>query len=80
MAIASLILGIIAIVLAAVGMVPLLGVLEFIALFLAIPGFIFGLIPIVKRVVAPVAIAGMVISILAIVIAVLRLALGGWFG
>lgn len=78
MALASLILSIAGLAVGAVGLLPLLGFLEIFALILAGLGFIFGLIPIVKRALAPIAIAGFVISIVVIVMAVVRLALGGW--
>jgi len=78
--IASLVLSIAGLVFAAVGLVPLLGFLEVVALVFGIAGFVFGIIPIAKRLIAPMAIAGFIISIVVIVMAVFRLAIGGWFG
>jgi hypothetical protein len=79
MGIASFILSIVALVFGAVGLVPLLGVLEWVALAMGILAFIMAIIPISRRIVAPFAIVGLILSIVVIAMAVLRLALGGWF-
>ena len=80
MGVASLVVSIVALIIAVIGLIPLLGLLEWIALILGTIGFVFGIIPIARRFIAPLAISGLVISIVAIVMAVLRLAIGGWFG
>ncbi|NLI98119.1 hypothetical protein GX441_05600 [bacterium] len=77
MGVASLILSIIGLVIGVVGLIPLLGVLNWIALIFGLLGFIFGIIPIAKKKRSGVAIAGFVISILVLVIAIIRLILGG---
>ena len=80
MGLASLVVSILALIIAVIGLIPLLGLLEWIALILGTIGFVFGIVPIARRLIAPLAISGFVISIVAIVMAVLRLAIGGWFG
>lgn len=80
MGVASLVVSIVALIIAVIGLIPLLGLLEWIALILGTIGFVFGIVPIARRFKAPLAISGLIISIVAIVMAVLRLAIGGWFG
>lgn len=80
MGIASFVLSLSALVIGAIGLVPLLGILEWLALIFAVLAFAFGLVTIIKRIIAPLALAGFIISILVIVMAVLRLTVGGWFG
>lgn len=80
MGIASLVLSLVALVIGAIGLVPLLGILEWLALLFAIIAFAFGLVTIIRRIFAPVAIAGFIISILVIAMSVIRLVAGGWFG
>ncbi len=77
MGIASLILSILALLLAVIGLVPLLGMLNWIALVLGVLGLVFGIVPIVQKKKSGVAIAGFIISILVIIMAVIRLFLGG---
>lgn len=79
MGIASFILSIVGLVVGAIGLVPLLGLLEWVALALGIMAFIMAIVPISRRIVAPFAIVGLILSIVVIVMAVLRLAVGGWF-
>lgn len=78
MGIASFILSLVGLVIGAVGLVPLFGLLEWIALVLGTMAFIMAIIPISRRIVAPFAIVGLILSIVVIVMAVLRLAVGGW--
>ncbi len=77
MGIVSMILSIIALLIAVIGLVPLLGALNWVALVLGVLGFVFGIIPIAQKKKSGVAIAGFIISILVIVMAVIRLILGG---
>ncbi len=79
MGIASFILSIVGLVVGAIGLVPLLGLLEWVALALGIMAFIMAIVPISRRIVAPFAIVGLILSIVVIVMAILRLAVGGWF-
>jgi hypothetical protein len=79
MGIASLVVAIFALILAVVGLIPLIGFVEWIALVLGLISGVFGLVGIIKRWFAPLALTGLIISIVAIVLALLRLALGGWF-
>ena len=79
MGIASFILSIVGLAVGAIGLVPLLGLFEWVALALGIMAFIMAIVPISRRIVAPFAIVGLILSIVVIVMAVLRLAVGGWF-
>lgn len=79
MGIASFILSIVGLVVGTIGLVPLLGLLEWVALALGIMAFIMAIVPISRRIVAPFAIVGLILSIVVIVMAILRLAVGGWF-
>ncbi|NLI97596.1 hypothetical protein GX441_02920 [bacterium] len=79
MGIASFILSIIGLVFGAIGLVPLFGIFEWIALALAVMAFILAIVPISRRLVAPLAIVGLILSIVVIALAVVRLAVGGWF-
>ncbi len=80
MDIASLSVSIVAFVVGVVGLLPLFGILEWLAIILSVLGFTFGFIPIVKKMSTPAGIAGFIISSIVIVMAMLRLAAGGWFG
>jgi len=77
MGIVSLILSILALLIGVIGLVPLLGALNWVALVLGVLGFVFGIIPIAQKKKSGVALAGFIISILVIVMAVIRLILGG---
>jgi hypothetical protein len=77
MGVASMIISMIALLVALVGLVPFLGWLNWAALVLAALGLVFGIIPVAQKKKSGVAIAGFVFSILVIVIAVIRLFLGG---
>lgn len=80
MGIASLVVSILALILAVVGLVPIVGgLIEWIAMTLGLIGGAFGLVGLIKRWFAPLALTGLIISIVAIVLALARLALGGWF-
>lgn len=73
----SIIFSILALVFALVGLVPFLGILNWIAIIFAIVGFISGIIGAVAGKRRGSYIAGIVISILVSCIAIIRLILGG---
>lgn len=77
MGIASLILSIVALVVAIAGLVPFLGILNWIAVILGAVAFVLGIIPLAQNRRSGVAVAGFVLSILVLVLAILRLIWGG---
>ena len=77
MGIVSLILSMIALVVAIVGLVPFLGILNWIAVAMGAVAFAFGIIPLAQNRRSGVGIAGFILSILVLVLAILRLIWGG---
>lgn len=73
----TLIFAILALISAIVGLVPMLGILEWIALVLAIIAFITGIIGVFVRKRKGSVIAGFIISILVLILSVIRLIIGG---
>jgi hypothetical protein len=75
--VASLIISIIALVVAIVGLVPFLGWVGWIALALGVVAFALGIIPLAQKRRSGAGIAGFIISILVLVLAIIRLIWGG---
>lgn len=73
----SVIFSVIALVFALVGLIPFLGILNWIAIIFAIIAFISGIVGAVVKKQRGAYIAGIVISILVSCIAIIRLVLGG---
>lgn len=72
---ASLILSIIGAIIGLIGLIPLLGIVNWGAIFVLLISLILGIVGINKH--TPKAKAGLVISIIFLIIAVIRLAAGG---
>lgn len=77
MGVASLIISIVALVVAIIGLVPFLGILNWIAVVLGGLAFALGIIPLAQNRRSGAGIAGFVLSILVLVLAILRLIWGG---
>jgi EamA domain-containing membrane protein RarD len=73
----SLILSIIALMVAVAGLVPLVGWLNWISLFLGGLALAFGIVPLARKKRSGAAVAAVVISIIVLVVAILRLIWGG---
>ena len=77
MGVASLVLSLIGMFLALIGLIPLLGIVNWFAGFILLIGFILGLIGTIVNKKKGLAIAGLVISFLFLILAVIRLIAGG---
>ena len=73
----TLVFAILALISAIIGLIPMLGILEWIALVLAIIAFITGIIGVFVRKRKGGVIAGFIISILVLILSVIRLIIGG---
>lgn len=73
----TLLFAILALLCAVIGLIPLLGLLEWIAVILAVLAFIIGIIGVVVKKQKGGAVAGLIISIIVLFMAIIRLIVGG---
>ncbi len=73
----TLVFAILALICAVIGLIPLLGILEWIAIVFAALALIFGIIGVFVKKQKGGPVAGLIISIIVLILAVIRLILGG---
>ena len=73
----TLVFAILALLCAVIGLVPLLGILEWVALIFAVIAFILGIIGVCVRKHKGGVLAGLIISIIVLLISIVRLIIGG---